>query len=196
MLLLQMAVLREKGREPFMHIEKIYEMIREKIHENPVDKLRRLGAVIGDNVHIYDGGGAAIDYNYSFLLKIGNNVTISCSTILLHDASIKKELHFTKIGKITIGDNVFVGVGSTILPNVNIGNNVIIGAGSVVSKNIPDGVVAVGSPIRIIGTYDAYMDKYRNLIKERPCFKEADLIDKKEYIQQSIEDWGFIDGKS
>lgn len=48
-----MAVLREKGREPFMHIEKIYEMIREKIHENPVDKLRRLGAGIGDNVQYY-----------------------------------------------------------------------------------------------------------------------------------------------
>lgn len=179
-----------------MFIEKLYEMMQKKIHENPVDKLRRLGAVIGDNVHIYDGGGSIIDYNFSYLLNIGNNVTISSSTILLHDASIKKELHFTKIGKITIGDNVFIGVGSIILPNVNVGNNVIIGAGSVVSKNIPDGVVAVGSPIRIIGSYDAYMDKYRNLIKERPCFMETDLNDKREYVLQSIEDWGFIDGKS
>lgn len=174
-----------------MFVERLYEMIWKKIHEKPIDKLRRLGAVIGDNVHIYDGGGSIIDYNYSYLLSIGNNVTISSSTILLHDASIKKELHFVKIGKITIGNNVFVGVGSTILPNVSIGNNVIIGAGSVVSKNIPDGVVAVGSPIRIIGTYDAYMDKYRNLIEKRPCFTEADLTNKKEYVLQSIGDWGF-----
>lgn len=77
-----------------------------------------------------------------------------------------------------------MGAGSIILPNVTIGNKVIIGAGSVVSKAIPDGVVAVGNPIRIIGTYDAYMDKCRNLI--------ATLEDKKELMRQEIEDCGFL----
>lgn len=178
-----------------MFVEKLYEKIKNKIHENPIDKLRRLGAVIGNNVHIYDGGGAIIDYDYAPLLKIGNNVTISSSTLLLHDASMKKELHFVKVGKITIGDNVFIGSGSIVLPNVSIGNNVIIGAGSVVSKSIPDNTVAVGRPIRIIGTYDAYMDKCRNLIEEKPCFTEEDLFNKKEYVLQSIENWGYIGRK-
>lgn len=41
-----------------MFVEKLYEKIKNKIHENPIDKLRRLGAVIGNNVHIYDGGVA------------------------------------------------------------------------------------------------------------------------------------------
>lgn len=45
---------------------------------------------MGENVHIYDGGGSSIDYGFSQLSKIGNNVTISNSTILLHDASIKE----------------------------------------------------------------------------------------------------------
>ena len=175
-----------------MLVEWLYEKIRNKIHENPVDKLRRLGGTIGTNVHIYDGGGSVIDYEYAFLLKIGNNVTISSSTLLMHDASIKKELHFVKIGKITIGDNVFIGSGSIILPNVKIGNNVIIGAGSIVSKDVPDGVVAVGSPVRIIGTYNEYMNKCNKLIKDKPRFTEEDIKDKKEFVLESIDDWGFV----
>lgn len=171
---------------------KLYEKIREKLHQDPVERLRERGAVIGENVHIYDGGGASIDYGFGFLLSIGNNVTLSNTTILLHDASINKELKHVKIGKVTIGDNVFVGAGSIILPNVTIGDNVIIGAGSVVSKNIPSGSVAVGSPIRVIGSYDAYMDKCSNWIQEKPCFTEDSIQEKKDLIKQSIEDWGFI----
>ena len=51
---------------------------------------------------------------------------------------------------VTIGDNVWIGGSVTILPGVNIGNNVTIGAGSVVTKDIPDNVVAVGNPCRVI----------------------------------------------
>ena len=171
---------------------KIYEKIRFKYHVDPVEKLCREGAVMGSNVHIFDGGGCSIDYGYAFLLNIGNNVTISNSTLLMHDASIKKELGYAKIGKVTIGDNVFIGAGSIILPNVSIGSRVIIGAGSVVSKSIPDGVVAVGNPIRIIGTYDAYMKKCSALILAKPCFGEASIEDEKELIQQQIEDWAFV----
>ena len=170
----------------------MYEKVREKYHKDPVDRLREGGAVIGDNVHIYDGGGASIDYGFCGLLKIGNNVTISNSIILLHDASIKKELKYVKLGKITIGNDVFIGAGSIILPNVRIGNRVIIGAGSVISKNIPDDVVAVGNPIRIIGTYDAYMEKCREWIRIKPCFKEEILNEEKERMKQEIEDWGFL----
>lgn len=51
---------------------------------------------------------------------------------------------------ITIGDNVWIGGNTCILPGVTIGNNVVIGAGSVVTKDIPDNVIAVGNPCRII----------------------------------------------
>ena len=51
---------------------------------------------------------------------------------------------------VTIGDNVWIGGSVTILPGVTIGNNVTIGAGSVVTKDIPDGVVAVGNPCRVV----------------------------------------------
>ncbi|WP_029902268.1 sugar O-acetyltransferase [Prevotella sp. 10(H)] len=51
---------------------------------------------------------------------------------------------------VTIGDNVWIGAGVNILPGVNIGSNTVIGAGSVVSKDIPEGVLAVGNPCRVI----------------------------------------------
>lgn len=173
-------------------LRKLYEKIREKYHQNPIDRLRENGAVIGDNVHIYDGGGSSIDYELGFLLTIGNNVTISNSMLLLHDASTNKELGYVKIGKIIIGNDVFVGAGSILLPNVKIGNKVIIGAGSVVSKDIPDGVVAVGNPIRIIGTYDEYMHKCSNLIEMKPCFDERRIKEEADEIQAKVIDWGFM----
>ena len=51
---------------------------------------------------------------------------------------------------VTIGDNVWIGGSVTILPGVTVGNNVTIGAGSVVTKDIPDNVVAVGTPCKVI----------------------------------------------
>lgn len=51
---------------------------------------------------------------------------------------------------ITIGDNVWIGGSTTILPGVTIGNNVTIGAGSVVVKDVPANVVVAGNPARII----------------------------------------------
>lgn len=51
---------------------------------------------------------------------------------------------------ITIGDNVWIGGNTCILPGVTIGKNVVIGAGSVVTKDIPDDMIAVGNPCRVI----------------------------------------------
>ncbi len=51
---------------------------------------------------------------------------------------------------ITVGDDVWFGANVTVLPGVTIGSNVVIGAGSVVNKDIPDGVVAVGNPCKVI----------------------------------------------
>lgn len=51
---------------------------------------------------------------------------------------------------ITVGDNVWIGGGVKVMPGVTIGSNVVIGAGSVVTKDIPDNVVAVGNPCRVL----------------------------------------------
>jgi serine acetyltransferase len=50
----------------------------------------------------------------------------------------------------TIGDNAYIGAGSTILGDIKIGNNVTIGAKSIVLKDIPDNSVIAGNPAKII----------------------------------------------
>ena len=51
---------------------------------------------------------------------------------------------------ITVGDNVWIGAGVQVMPGVTIGSNVVIGGGSVVVKDIPDGVLAIGNPCRVV----------------------------------------------
>ena len=67
--------------------------------------------------------------------------------------------------RVTIGDDVFIGVNSIILPGVEIGNKVVIAAGSVVAKSVPSGVIVGGNPARIIGDFESYktrvLEKYR-----------------------------------
>lgn len=70
----------------------------------------------------------------------------------------------------TIGNRVFIGYGTIVLPNVKIGNDVIIGAGSVVTKDVPDDSVAVGNPARVIGKRSEYIAKNRAFLNVKPTF--------------------------
>ena len=58
--------------------------------------------------------------------------------------------YLTSAKPVTIGDNVWIGGNSIIFPGVKIGNNVTIGAGSVVNKDIPDNVLAMGNPCKVV----------------------------------------------
>ena len=123
--------------------------------------------IIGKNVDIIN---SYIDSGFGWLITIGDNVTITNATILAHDASTKKVLGYTKVGRVDIGDNVFIGYGAVILPNTRIGNNVIVGAGTVVAKDIPDNVVVVGNPCHILCSYDKYISKNKEQLAQGPVF--------------------------
>ncbi len=64
------------------------------------------------------------------------------------NAQLRRSQEFGK--PVVIGSDVWVGGGSIILPGVTIGSRTVIGAGSVVTKDIPDDVVAVGNPCRVL----------------------------------------------
>lgn len=135
-----------------------------------IEKLRKRGAVIGEEVHILN---STIDGGTICLIEIGNHVTITGASVLAHDASTKMHLGYTKIAKTTIGNYVFIGMGSIILPGVTIGNYVIVGAGSVVRDNIPDNSVVLGNPARIICTTDEYLKKNRERMKNVPVYNKT-----------------------
>lgn len=90
--------------------------------------------------------------------------------ILAHDASTKKHLGYTKIGKVKIGNNVFIGAGTIILPNVSVGDNSIIDAGSVVTKDIPANTVSAGNPARVLSTLDAFLTRHIDSMNRSPIF--------------------------
>ena len=76
-----------------------------------------------------------------------------------------------KFGKITVGNNVFIGNRCLILPGVAIGNNVVIGAGSIVTKDIPDDSVAVGVPAKVIENISEYFAKSRDCVDFTKTFR-------------------------
>lgn len=85
---------------------------------------------------------------------IGNGVVINTGASIDHDCVIDDFVHVapsaTLAGGCRIGSQTLVGMGSVVLPGVSIGRNVVIGANSTVNRDIPDDVVAVGSPARVI----------------------------------------------
>lgn len=114
-----------------------------------------------------------LDPSHCWLIQIGDNVTLAPRVhVLAHDASLINHLGYARIGNVVIGDNVFVGADSVILPNVTIGNNSIIGANSTVSRDIPANVVAAGSPAKVICTLEEYLDQNRQLMDSNPVYGE------------------------
>ena len=152
-------------------IEKIYSVLMHLRSEVSTSDLKKLGLKVGKGFCRQEK--TLIDQSHCWLISIGDDVTLAPRVhILAHDASTKHELGYTRIGLVDIGNNVFVGASSIILPGVVIGDNVVIGANSVVSKDIPSNSVAVGCPARVICTYDEYIEKKRKELSVVPCYQK------------------------
>ncbi|WP_022776095.1 acyltransferase [Butyrivibrio sp. AE2015] len=137
-----------------------------------VNYLKKRGARIGEGTTIFSPRTTIIDEQQLWMLDIGKYVQITAGCVLLtHDFSwsVLKGRYGEIVGaagKITIGNNVFIGMNSVVLKGAKIGNNVIIGAGSIVSGEIPDDCVAVGNPCRPIMSLEDYYHKRKNAYRE------------------------------
>lgn len=108
--------------------------------------------------HIEVGKNFFANYNCTIIdvakVTIGNNCQMAPNVAIytaghpLHPVA-RNSLYEYGIG-VSIGDNVWIGGNTVILPGVHIGNNVVIGAGSVVTKDIPDWSLAAGNPCRVL----------------------------------------------
>lgn len=112
------------------------------------------------------------DYGYN--IRVGRNFYANFNLVILDEAQVtfgdnvfiapncgfytaghpleaaerNKGLEYAR--PITVGDNVWIGAGVSVLPGVTIGDNCVIGAGSVVVRDIPSNSVAVGNPCRVV----------------------------------------------
>jgi acetyltransferase-like isoleucine patch superfamily enzyme len=170
----------------FVHL-RLYYTYYWKYKADLASYLRARGAQIGKNCDFL-GGMSTFNSAEPYLIHMGNKVTITQGVLFVtHDGGTRVFRDLTpdwktgtvKMGPIEIGDNVFIGVGSIILPNVKIGSNVVIGAGAVVSKEIPSNVVAVGVPARIICSIEEYA---RRSLDESITIPDEFITDRQSYL--------------
>ncbi|MFC3932099.1 sugar O-acetyltransferase [Streptococcus dentapri] len=110
----------------------------------------------GTNIHV--GENFYANFNCTFLdvceIHIGDNAMLgpNCQLLTpLHPLDAQERIAGKEYGApITIGDNLWLGGGVTILPGVTLGHNVVVGAGAVVTKSFGDNVVLGGNPAKII----------------------------------------------
>ena len=145
--------------------------VKQIIYGDPLKAHLKRGLKVGKNFCLLEE--VILDFSHTFHIEIGDDVTLAPRVhILAHDASTKKYLGYTRLGKVKIGNCVFVGAGSIILPGVTIGNNVIIGAGSIVSSDVPDGQLVAGNPARKISSTEEYMARKKLEMNSSPRFEK------------------------
>ncbi|MBQ9071021.1 MAG: sugar O-acetyltransferase [Clostridia bacterium] len=165
-----------------------YNMTRPKESEKRKELLSQMFAEIGDGCYIEPplhanwGGrhthfGKNVYANFNLTLVDDAHIYVGDGTMFAPNVVVATAAHpidpelrakaYQYNLDVHIGKNVWIGAGALIMPGVSIGDNSVIGAGSVVTKDIPEGVVAVGNPCKVlreIGERDkAYYYKDRKI---------------------------------
>lgn len=147
-----------------------YNSLRPSEHARREEIIRGLLGSCGEQFHInqpfrcdygcniYIGENFFANFNLTILdeaeVRIGNNVFIG-PNVSMYTACHPLEPEVRNTGvewaePITIGNNVWIGGGATILPGVTVGDNAVIGAGSVVTRDVPGNTVVAGNPAKVI----------------------------------------------
>lgn len=120
----------------------------------PVATIVHPTAVISPNARVAKGTSVFANAVINTNASVGVGCIVNTSAIVEHDCVVGDYVNIcpkaAMAGHTRIGRKTFLGIGSTVIDEIEVGSHVTLGAGAVVIKDIPDGVVAVGVPARII----------------------------------------------
>lgn len=177
---------------------KLYQKIKGISNEQlSLEANLKMGMKVGKNVSGLVG--CTIDHSACWLIEIGDNVVFAPQVYLLvHDTSTKKVVGYTRVAKLRIGNNCFIGARAFIMPGVSIGENSIVGSNSVVTKDVPENVVVAGNPAKIICTLEEYKNKIKMDYEQSPSYDFSYTVGgritetKKAQMLQEICDNGYV----
>ena len=149
----------------------------------PGDYAIKIGVKMGKNCKIHKN---VFWGSEPYLITMGDNVRITEGVrFITHDGGVHvlrnlyNEKEIDVFGKITIGNNVHIGMNSIIMPGVTIGNNCVVGCGAVVTKNVESNSVVVGIPAKKIESIEEYYEKVKKKCDYTKLYSNKE---KKEYL--------------
>lgn len=146
--------------------------------------VKSLGVKVGQGCRFFGNNQFGSE---PYLITLGNRVTLTSVSFVNHDGGVwvlrEKYPMIDVIKPIVIGNNVFVGMSSIIMPGVNVGDNVIIGAGSIVTKDIEKNTIVAGVPAKFIKNIKDYESEILNVSINT---KHLSMNDKKSFLIKRI----------
>lgn len=155
---------------------RIYNYFYKRI--SPIGYAKKIGVKVGKGCRLINVSFSTEPY----LISLGDRVSATGVHFETHDGGVwvlrEDYPNIDRIKPIIVGNNVFIGYKTLILPGVTIGDNVVIGAYSVVTNTIPSNCVAAGVPARPIKSLDSYKE---NILLDSDNSKNLTEIDKRKY---------------
>ncbi|MEO0794216.1 MAG: acyltransferase [Verrucomicrobiota bacterium] len=164
-------------------LERLYQVYLRR--KRPIEYARRIGVKMGKDCKIVAPSGGTFG-SEPYLVEFGDHVEISSQvTFVTHDggAWIFRDEHpdLDVFAPITVGNNVFIGLGSTVLPGTVIGDNCVIGAKSLVRGKLESGGVYAGVPVRFIKPVEDYLE---GLLKRDVGTKSFTACEKRKFLEK------------
>jgi maltose O-acetyltransferase len=134
-----------------------------------VDRLIAQGLELGRGTFV--ARGVYLDPGHPWLITIGEESGLSPGVVVMaHDASMRRQVGYTRIARVVIGNRVFVGAGAILLPGSRIGDDSIVGAGAVVRGDVPRGSLVVGNPARVVSDVESVAEWHRRAATRAPVW--------------------------
>jgi maltose O-acetyltransferase len=164
----------------------VYWRLRFAWDRQQVQKLCAGGLRIGRNVVIMPD--VSFDAAYPWLIEIGDRCRISEGVrILAHDATPFSDLGVTRLGRVRILHDTFIGERVLILPGVTIGPWAMVAAGSIVSRDVGEGVLVAGNPARVYGRYSEYLERTATMCSDSHVIALDDVEGRRDEVLAAME---------